>query len=99
MARKTTEKLTKLKKALLTPKQIARLRGAVDSESVEWKLADLREAIGAARLGVRSAKAPSMADRRSERLLSTLRIYVEALGGEIFVAARFPGEGAQRRRS
>ena len=58
-------------------------------------LRDLREAVErtqeelAARLGV-GQDTVSRIERRSDILLSTLRRYVEAMGGELQLVARFP---------
>lgn len=81
----------------VTPERRARIdaikRAMVDAES----LAQLRVAHGvtqvdlAERLGVRQASVSEL-ERRDDVYLSSLRSYVEALGGRLEVAAVFDGE-------
>jgi transcriptional regulator with XRE-family HTH domain len=67
----------------------------------ELSLRELRRAMGqtqerlAATLGV-SQDAVSRLEARSDLLLSTLRDYVAALGGELELVARLPGRPAVR---
>lgn len=71
-------------------------RGKIERRAGELAtLKDLREAVQrtqedlAARLGV-GQDTVSRIERRSDILLSTLRRYVEAMGGELNLVARFP---------
>lgn len=76
----------------LTPKRRAKIEKRASELAT---LKDLREAVErtqedlAARLGV-GQDTVSRIERRSDILLSTLRRYVEAMGGELNLVARFP---------
>lgn len=74
----------------------ARRRAKIERRASELAtLKDLRQAVErtqedlAARLGV-GQDTVSRIERRSDILLSTLRRYVEAMGGELQLIARFP---------
>jgi hypothetical protein len=78
----------------LTPKQIEENARWVEQEIVEMNLRALRELTGKTQVEV--AKAADMtqpeasrAERREDHLISTLKRYVEALGGELEVFAVF----------
>ena len=70
----------------------------------EMTLRDLRRALDqtqvrlARRLGV-NQETVSRLEKRSDMLLSTLRGYVEAMGGELDLVARFPDRPPVRLRS
>lgn len=78
--------------ASLPPKRRAKIERRASELAT---LKDLREAVErtqedlAARLGV-GQDTVSRIERRSDILLSTLRRYVEAMGGELNLVARFP---------
>lgn len=78
--------------ARLPPKRRAKIEQRANELAT---LKDLREAVErtqedlAARLGV-GQDTVSRIERRSDILLSTLRRYVEAMGGELQLVARFP---------
>jgi transcriptional regulator with XRE-family HTH domain len=78
--------------ASLPPKRRAKIERRAGELAT---LKDLREAVErtqedlAARLGV-GQDTVSRIERRSDILLSTLRRYVEAMGGELNLVARFP---------
>jgi transcriptional regulator with XRE-family HTH domain len=78
--------------ASLPPKRRAKIERRANELAT---LKDLREAVErtqkdlAARLGV-GQDTVSRIERRSDILLSTLRRYVEAMGGELQLVARFP---------
>ena len=67
----------------------------------ERSLRDMRKALGltqeavAGSLGMKQAQI-SQLENRPDFLLSTLRNYVQALGGELDIVARFPGRKAVR---
>jgi hypothetical protein len=88
--------LEDLEKKYLSPKQIARIHREVDVEILEMNLSGLRWASGktqkemARAIGMGQPEL-SRVERREDHLLSTLRRYVEALGGEVEVIARFEG--------
>jgi predicted transcriptional regulator len=83
-----------IKRRKLSPEQIERIEREVEEEILEMNLRAVRELLGRTQVDV--AKAADMdqsevskAERRKDHLLSTLRRYVEALGGEIEVIASF----------
>lgn len=80
--------------AKLTPEQLAEDAAWVKNELLEMNLRDLRELAG--KTQVELAKAAEMTqgnvsaiETRDDHLLSKLRHYVQALGGELEVIARF----------
>lgn len=78
-------------------KRLGRLKATVKAARVltEMNLAELRKACGATQkdmaeaLGIQQPNVAQM-EKRSDVYLSTLRSYLEALGGELEVVARFP---------
>ena len=90
MARKFQELRSRM-----TPQQRERSRKIAGQLRAELALADLRRARRltqediAEMLGNRQA-AVSKIERRADMHVSTLRRYVEALGGELEIIARFP---------
>jgi transcriptional regulator with XRE-family HTH domain len=83
-----------IRRKKLTAKQIEENDRWVEEEIVEMNLRALREFIGKTQVDV--AKAADMtqpeasrAERREDHLISTLKRYVEALGGELEVFAVF----------
>jgi hypothetical protein len=77
-----------------TPKEIKELDAAVEDELLEMNLRALRSHLK--KTQVQLAKAAKMsqpdvsaAEKRADHLVSTLRRYVRALGGELEVNARF----------
>jgi len=77
-----------------SPEQLAEIDAAVLAELIEMDLRAIREALGITQteLAERLAKTQaeiSRTESRSDHLLSTLRRYVEALGGELELIARF----------
>jgi transcriptional regulator with XRE-family HTH domain len=86
--------------AKMTPEQRARVKAeAKRMIEEELTLRDLRKAHQmtqeklAAVLGVKQESVSNL-EKRSDMLLSTLREYVEALGGELEIRAIFPGRKA-----
>jgi DNA-binding XRE family transcriptional regulator len=93
--------------------KLARLRGdrraKVDARAAEliaeeMTLRDLRRALDrtqvhlARELGVKQ-ETVSRLEKRSDMLLSTLRSYVEAMGGELDLLAKFPGRPPVRLKT
>ena len=82
-------------KATLPPESIARIDARVRETMSRLRLSDIREAVGhtqvavAARLDLGQASV-SKIESAADMYLSTLRRYIEALGGELVVSARFP---------
>jgi hypothetical protein len=77
-----------------TPEELAKLDREIEEEIVEMNLHTVRKYLHKTQTEV--AKAAKMAqgdvsvvERRKDHLLSTLRRYVEALGGELEVSAIF----------
>jgi len=87
----------KEKMAQLPPERRARIEAEADRLHAEYlTLKDLRKAKAltqeqvAAALGIRQATVAQL-EKRSDLLLSTLRSYVEALGGRLRLMVEFPG--------
>lgn len=82
-------------KATLPPDAIARIDARVRETMSRLRLSDIREAVGqtqvavAAKLELGQASV-SKIESAADMYLSTLRRYIEALGGELVVSARFP---------
>lgn len=83
-----------IEKKYFTAKDLKELDAAVEAELLEMNLASLRGHLK--KTQVQLAKAAKMsqpevsaAERRADHLVSTLRRYVTALGGELEVNARF----------
>lgn len=97
----TTKSWRKIRaRARTTPAREARVRRRVEEELVKMDLRALRELAGATQVSV--AKRAKMAqgevsrvERGRNHLVSTLRRYVEALGGELEITAKL---GARRVR-
>lgn len=91
MANKTT-KWSDLKKTKLSPAKLAAIEVKAKAMAFEMELRDLREAAGVTQVDL--AKDADIAqselskiERRDDHLLSTLRRYVRALGGDLEVVA------------
>ena len=82
-------------KATLPPDSIARIDARVRQTMSRLRLSDIREAVGhtqvaiAAKLKLGQASV-SKIESAADMYLSTLRRYIEALGGELVVSAQFP---------
>lgn len=89
------KKFRDLVDATMSPEAIARARRRTEAMLREYRLAELRRARElsqrelAARLRIKQPKVSEM-ERRADMYLSTLRKYVEAMGGELVFLARFP---------
>jgi len=80
-----------------TPQQIGKLDALVAEELLELTLRELREALGKTQVELASLVATSQAqlsrvESRNDHLISTVRAYVEALGGELEVVAKIDGK-------
>lgn len=80
-----------------TPQQLGKLDVLVAEELLELTLRELREALGKTQVELASLVATSQAqlsrvESRNDHLLSTVRAYVEALGGELEVVAKIDGK-------
>ena len=82
-------------KATMSPEARARVDARVRETMSRLRLSDIREAVGhtqvavAAKLELGQASV-SKIESAADMYLSTLRRYIEALGGELVVSARFP---------
>jgi hypothetical protein len=87
-------KWSDLRKQKFTPEQLAKTDRRVQQEILRLNLRALRELLG--KTQVQLAKATKMnqsdlskAENRTDHLVSTLRRYVEALGGHLEILATF----------
>jgi hypothetical protein len=96
-------KWSELKKKHFTPAQRAAIRSKAQAELLEMDLKTLREFVGKTQVELaRSSKISqaelSRAEAREDHRLTTLRRFVEALGGELEVVAHF-GDTSIRLKS
>lgn len=92
-----TTKWTELKASRYSPEEIAARKAAAKAEAEAITLAQLREVAGktqteVAELIEQTQSELSRFERRDDRRLSTLRRYIEALGGELEVCAIVNGK-------
>ena len=90
-------KWAEVKRARLSPEAIARIEREAREELAGVTLAQLREAAGKTQVEVAAETEMAQSElsrfeRRDDRKLSTLRRYVEALGGELEVVAVVNGK-------
>ena len=96
------ERWSDVQKRLFTPEQIAETDAWVKREVIRMELAELRKLAGKTQAQV-AKKARmhqgevSRAEKRRDHLLSTVRRYVDALGGELEVVARLKGRTIRLR--
>jgi predicted transcriptional regulator len=96
------QRWAELRERKLSPEARARVDAQARSEALEMTLRSLREASGKtqdemAELTAMSQSQLSRFERRDDYLLSTLRRYVEALGGEIEIVAVVNGKRIKLR--
>lgn len=87
--------------AALPPERRARIVARSDELKRDYLLRELREAVSKTQEQVAEAAGMKQGDvsrleRRSDAHISTLARYVEALGGELELVARFPNAPAMR---
>lgn len=102
MARVRTKNWKDIERTHFTPSQVAEATRYAEAEVLELNLRELREAAGKTQAEVAAAVNMqqgelSRAERRDDHLLSTLRRYVEGLGGELEVIARVKGKTVKLR--
>lgn len=91
-----------VQKRLFTPQEIAETDAWVRREVLRMELVELRKLAGKTQAQV-AKKARmhqgevSRAEKRRDHLLSTIRRYVDALGGELEVVARLEGKTIRLR--
>lgn len=87
-------KWSELRKKRFSPEQLARTDSRVEREILQMNLRAMRELTGKtqvelAKISKMSQSDLSKAEHRADHLVSTLRRYVEALGGQLDVIATF----------
>lgn len=83
-----------LRKKKFTPEQLAKIDLDVQREILEMNLREIRKLLGMTQIQVAKAAKMNQSDlsrteNRGDHLLSTLRRYVRALGGDLEVVAKF----------
>jgi predicted transcriptional regulator len=97
-----TKPWSEVESRLFTREEIARAEREAEREMLEMNLRELRRAVGktqdqVARAARMRQSELSRAERREDHLLSTLRRYVEGLGGELEVIAKVAGKAIRLR--
>jgi predicted transcriptional regulator len=92
--KKTYHRWRDIRKKKLSPQQLAEIDREVEQELLEMDLRAIRELVGKTQIDVAAVtdmtqSEVSRFERRPDVRLSTLKRYVEALGGEIEVYATF----------
>ena len=87
-----TKSWNEIKRSKLAPEVIARIENEAKDEVLAMELRELRELAGLTQVEVARAADMAQADlsrfeRRDDHLLSRLRSYIAALGGELEVTA------------
>jgi DNA-binding transcriptional regulator YiaG len=92
----TSKKWSDIRAQKFTPEELRQLDDEIESELLEMDLRALREAVGltqgelAQRVEITQSQLSKM-ERREDHRLSTLRRYVEALGGNLEICAVING--------
>lgn len=94
MTEQKYRKFNEIKRSRLNPDQLARIEQWVENETLKMNLRELRKRLGVTQkqLSERIKMAQSelsRTERRSDHMLSTLRGYVEGLGGRLEIRAIF----------
>jgi predicted transcriptional regulator len=88
----TAKKWADIRAQRFTPEEISQIDQEIESELLEMDLRALREAVGltqgelAQRVEITQSQLSKM-ERREDHRISTLRRYVEALGGSLEICA------------
>jgi transcriptional regulator with XRE-family HTH domain len=82
-------------RATMSPEAIARVDARFKQTMSRLRLSDIREAVGRTQVEIArdldlGQGSVSKIERAADMYLSTLRRYIEALGGELVVSAKFP---------
>ncbi len=90
----TIHKWSDLRRERISEQRLAEIRSEVEREAIEMNLAAVRELVGKTQTEVAEALGASQSEisrseRRRDHLVSTLREYVQALGGDLEIMARF----------
>jgi DNA-binding XRE family transcriptional regulator len=91
-----------VRRKAFTPEQIEKQDRKIEKELLELNLKAVRELAGKTQVEVAETSGISQAEissaeQRKDHLVSTLRRYVEALGGELEVVARFGDKAVKLR--
>jgi hypothetical protein len=83
-----------LKQARIPKGRLAEIEDQIKQEVLEMNLAAVRELVGKTQVDVAEAVGTtqpevSRSEHRSDHLVSTLQQYIQALGGELEIIARF----------
>lgn len=92
-----TQKWADIKARKFTPEKLAEIQQRVDADVLEMNLRALRESTGKTQEEIAAAASMgqsevSRIERRDDYLLSTLRRYINALGGELEITAVLGGK-------
>ena len=98
----TVHKWDDLKRERVSEQRLAEIEAQVEQEILEMNLAAVRELVGRSQTEVAEAMGSSQSEvsrseRREDHLVSTLREYVRALGGELELTARFGDKSVRLR--
>ncbi len=90
----TIHRWNDLKRERIPEPRLAEIKAQVEQEVLEMNLAAVRDLLGKTQSDVAKAMGStqseiSRSERRQDHLVSTLREYVRALGGELELTARF----------
>ena len=95
-------KWNELKRKRISSERLAEIEARVEQEVLEMNLAAVRELAGKTQVEVATEMGStqsevSRSERRQDHLVSTLRQYVRALGGELELTARFGDKSVRLR--
>ena len=98
----TTCKWGDIKATRLTHEEIATIRQETEAEVLDMNLKALREVSGKTQIEMAQAIEMtqgelSRLEKREDHLVSTLRKYIQALGGEMVVVAQFADKSVRLR--
>lgn len=87
-------KWSDLRKETFTPEHIEKVDRKVQEEILKMNLKEIRKMLGltqtdVAKVAKMNQSDLSLTERREDHLVSTLRRYVKALGGDLEIVARF----------
>ena len=98
----TVHKWDDVKRERISERRLVEIEAEVEKEVLEMNLAAVRELVGRSQSEVAEAMGSSQSEisrseRREDHLVSTLREYVQALGGELELTARFGDKSVRLR--
>ncbi len=98
----TVHKWDDLKRERISEQRLAEIEAQVEQEILEMNLTAVRDLVGKTQSDVAKAMGSSQSEisrseRREDHLVSTLREYVRALGGELELTARFGDKSIRLR--